>query len=325
MQRRVALILLRLEELYNAQYFDLQNGLVGSGVSSPVDAAIEDLGSGWYRCSMTENGSSASFQLYLASANGNTAVSSGDYILIQDAQLEQGLVARDVITTTTAAVEGGITDNVPRLDYTDSSCPALLLEPQRTNLVTQSEYIGGYVNIGSVDTANEVTSPEGIVNATLIEGDGTQNQIYTATPNITLSNSGAATLSIFAKKGTEQYLRLFLDGFTGSSNNNAYFDLDNGTTPTTGASIDDYGNGWYRCYITATIDAGDLTGKLAFNVTPSTSSVFYGSAGAANGKNIYIYGAQFEAGSYATSYIPTYGTSVTRNARRNIFNRFNAI
>jgi hypothetical protein len=49
---------------------------------------------------------------------------------IQDVQLEQGLVARDYIETTTAAVEGGITDNVPRLDYTDSSCPALLLEPQ---------------------------------------------------------------------------------------------------------------------------------------------------------------------------------------------------
>ena len=62
------------------------------------------------------------------------------YIYIQDAQLEQGLVARDYIETTTAAVEGGITDNVPRLDYTDSSCPALLLEPQRTNLVPNSEY-----------------------------------------------------------------------------------------------------------------------------------------------------------------------------------------
>ena len=41
----------------------------------------------------------------------------------------------DYIETTTTAVEGGITDNVPRLDYTDSSCPALLLEPQRTNLM----------------------------------------------------------------------------------------------------------------------------------------------------------------------------------------------
>ena len=57
-------------------------------------------------------------------------------IYIQDAQLEQGLVARDYIETTTTAVEGGITDNVPRLDYTDSSCPALLLEPQRTNLIS---------------------------------------------------------------------------------------------------------------------------------------------------------------------------------------------
>ena len=65
----------------------------------------------------------------------NQILTAGN-IYIQDAQLEYGLVARDYIETTTAAVEGGITDNVPRLDYTDSSCPALLLEPQRTNAFT---------------------------------------------------------------------------------------------------------------------------------------------------------------------------------------------
>ena len=280
---------------------------LSAGTTSSSNSKITSVGGGWYRCEVFDIAQNFA-NIYI------TASAAGEYIYIQDAQVNYGLVATDYIETTTTAVYGGITDNVPRLDYTDSSCPALKLEPQRTNLVTQSEYIGGYINFGSVNTANEVTSPEGIVNATLIEGDGTQNQIYTATPDIIVPSAGSYTLSIFAKKGTEQYLRLFLDGFTGSSNNSAYFDLDNGTTPTTGASIDDYGNGWYRCYITATIDAGDLTGKLAFNVTESTSSVFYSNAGAANGKNIYIYGAQLEAGSYATSYIPTYGTSVTRNA-----------
>ena len=59
--------------------------------------------------------------------------------------LKQGLIAQEAdIATTTAAVEGGITDNVPRLDYTDSSCPALLLEPQRTNQNNHSEYFGGW-------------------------------------------------------------------------------------------------------------------------------------------------------------------------------------
>ena len=80
--------------------------------------------------------------ILLLYADSSSASSTAGNIYIQDAQLEQGLVARDYIETTTTAVEGGITDNVPRLDYTDSSCPSLLLEPQRTNLIPQSEYIG---------------------------------------------------------------------------------------------------------------------------------------------------------------------------------------
>ena len=306
-------------------YFDLSNGVTGSNIGTAISTKIEAVGNtGWWRCEVSGiyNGST-SFRVYPADGNNDTSGTSGN-IVIQDAQFEQGLVATDYIETGTSAAQSGILEDMPRLDYS-ASCPSLLLEPQRTNLVTNSEYIGGYINFGSADTANETTSPEGIVNAALIEGDGTQTQIYTATPDIIVPSAGSYTLSIFAKKGTEQYLRLFLDGFTGSSNNGAYFDLDNGTTPTTGASIDDYGNGWYRCYITATIDAGDLTGKLAFNVTPSTSSVFYGSAGAANGKNIYIYGAQLEQGSYPTSYIPTYGTSVTRVVETCLLNNSSAL
>ena len=76
--------------------------------------------------------------------------------------LSRVLVARDYIETTTAAVEGGITDNVPRLDYTDSSCPALLLEPQRTNVLTHSEYFGGWGQINTLNTANALISPEGV-------------------------------------------------------------------------------------------------------------------------------------------------------------------
>ena len=71
-------------------------------------------------------------------------------IYLQDAQLEQGLVARDYIETTTTAVEGGITDNVPRLDYTDSSCPALLLEPQRTNLFAFADTSNMLRDLGQV-------------------------------------------------------------------------------------------------------------------------------------------------------------------------------
>jgi hypothetical protein len=116
-------------------WFDLTNGVVGTIIGYVIDTEITSLGSGWYRCSISVNLSvnSPSLYLFVVDGNGLTSASVGDSVYIQDVQLEQGLVARDYIETTTAAVEGGITDNVPRLDYTDSSCPALLLEPQRTN------------------------------------------------------------------------------------------------------------------------------------------------------------------------------------------------
>lgn len=295
------------------QFFNLTNGTLGaSNFLKIINASIEDVGNGWYRCTIVSQADVSGAAFFgLSNNDTDTTITGGNYIYIQDAQLEQGLVARDYIETTTSAVYGGITDNIPRLDYTDSSCPSLLLEPQRSNVITQSEFYGDYTNFGSTDTANQAISPEGVNNATLIQGDGTQPQIYTRSATITLSSAGAYTFSLFAKKGNNNFIHLSLEGFTGSTNNEAYFDLDNGTTPTSGASIQDYGNGWYRCIMTATIDAGDLVGSLVFRPTPSTSTIFYPSSGDANGKNIYIYGATLEQGSYATSYIPTYGASVT--------------
>ena len=124
--------------------FKLDDGTHSTAYGSPINTFMEDAGSGWYRCGFTANFSSATYVLFYPQIIGITTAGN---IIIQDAQLEQGMVARDYIETTTAAVEGGITVNVPRLDYTDSSCPALLLEPQRTNVLTHSEYLGGGVKL----------------------------------------------------------------------------------------------------------------------------------------------------------------------------------
>jgi hypothetical protein len=234
---------------------------------------------------------------------------SGDNIYIQDAQLEQGLVARDYIETTTAAVEGGITDNVPRLDYTDSSCPALLLEPQRTNALPHSEYFGtGYTLSNASLIENDAISPEGLQNATKIyptSSGNYRNIKYSALSPAT----GLYTFSIFAKAGELDHLVLIdYDG----SGVGVDFNLSTGvatnsaTTPFDFVGMVDYGNGWYRCIATATDPYfyWILSDNGAVSVT-------------ANGTDgLYIWGAQAETASYATSYIPTYGTSVTRNADR---------
>ena len=117
--------------------------------------------------------------------------------------------------------------------------------------------------------------------------------------------------SIYAKKGEYSVVQL-----TDAVDGNLYanFDLENGVlgnydrcTP----SIEDAGDGWYRCIITWTASAN--INKVRISIAESkTQGRLVNFAG--NGTDgIYIYGAQLESGTYETSYIPTYGTSVTRN------------
>ena len=293
-------------------FFNLSNGTTGYVNSAAIDASITDVGSGWYRISLTGSGMTQQ-RIYTAPSNNNSVSAIGDNIYIQDAQLEQGLVARDYIETTTAAVEGGITDNVPRLDYTDSSCPALLLEPQRTNLITQSEYFESWnqQNAIAVNTNNDL-SPEGLQNATELDGFDASN-FQSVSQYLTLSD-GTYTFSVFLKKTTgalnhypavvmgSTYKYVIVNSTTGT------YAEATGTNDNDSVIIESWDANWWRVIVTNTMSAG----FLRFSIYPSLSSSGTGITPSAAGANVF-YGAQVEAGSYPTSYIPTYGTSVTRN------------
>ena len=286
-------------------YFDLQNGTQGTTSGSPIDVNIEAVGTtGWYRCSITEDSVITQLRIYASDTDGS--ISGAGTILIQSAQTENSLVATDYIETGATTAQAGILEDMPRLDYSGgATCGHLILEPQRSNLVTNSEYYSAssWQNVGATITNNNTTSPEGKQNATLLVGtSGSASRVQ----DFFGALSGAHTYSLFIKStGVATRLNLQTNDVGGAT-----FSVPASGTPTVYAEgtnigdpfIEDYGSGWYRVGFSFTPTGGGVNNY--FQIYPDSSG---------NISSIYVYGAQCEAGSYPTSYIPTYGSSVTRS------------
>lgn len=206
--------------------------------------------------------------------------------------------------------------DIPRLDYSYGS-PALLLEPQRTNFVKNSNVFTQWTfNQHQVDVIQSEGSsaPDGsaLSNKLIVDTNSSQSEYYLRETFSYLLNTNY-TFSVFAKKEELNFLRLRMFA-TGGTNEEAYFDLQNGTVGFTGSNVivakmDQYSNGWYRCIMT--IPVGGTVSNSLIDIAPAVSDGVRGGVNELN-NGIYIYGAQIEEGSYATSYIPTNSSTVTR-------------
>jgi len=198
--------------------------------------------------------------------------------------------------------------NKPRLDYLGSTCPKLLLEPQRTNLFTYSNDFdnASWGKTFSTVTANATTSPDGTINADMLVEDTTANQQHRLNFTTT-SVAGTYTFSLYAKS-TERDLFLRIGSLS------AFYNLTTGVvsgiTAGATATMTNVGNNWFRCTITSSATSTNEICRINLVLKNASSSSSYTGDGISG---IYIYGAQFEAGAYATSYIPTTTASVTRN------------
>jgi hypothetical protein len=291
--------------------FDLSNGTFISSSGTFIGYKIISIGSGWYRISVLYNDSNTNVHIYPDRA-GTTAGN----ILVQDAQLEVGDIATDYIPTTTTAVSVGPVNNLPRLNYpinADGSvgCPSLLLEPQRTNLLQFSEqFDNSYFTKGASSiTANAAISPSGYQDADKLVPDTSNaiHSVYRSSQPIT-----GGTYSVFAKADGYNWILLTSHSSLSPAARGAFFNVGNGTIGTAAAGInakiENYGNGWYRCSINEGVSASSLWTVIPTNADKVTTFEGNGTDG------VLIWGGQNEQGSYATSYIPTLGASVTRVA-----------
>lgn len=267
--------------------FNLNTGVITT-TSSGVNASIESVGNGWYRCIMSLTTDINTPNIFINSTSGTT----GEYIFIWGAQLVEGTTAQTYLPTTDRL-------NFPRLSYMYGSCPSVLLEPQRTNLALRSQEFdnSSWIKNGASVTANTTTSPDGETNADTVTSSASNGFVYQ-----TFSASAATTytFSVWVK----------------AVSSNVTFELNlysNGSGLTIATAIVTATGTWQRVSVTGTYALASANAWITIGGNSSFST----------GETIYIYGAQLEQGSYPTTYIPTTSATATRVAdsfsRNNIY------
>lgn len=291
--------------------------------------SIVNVGNGWYRCVLgfSTGANATSSNNYIGGWDGVASIGSsgtytytgtGESILIWGAQLEQRSQVTAYTPTTTQPITNYIPvlqtapANVPRIDndpVTDE-CKGLLIEEQRTNLLTYSEQIGtgpwtygDVLAIGSGSIADCQIAPDGSATADLIVPSKVSSNVHYVRQGFASTIGNTYTFSVYVKAAGYSSVALRMLDTDASI---VTYDLAQGTVNNAAATITAVGNGWFRCTLKGT-STGSSTGVYIY---PNQQATYQGDGYS----GVYVWGAQLEAGSFPTSYVKTTTSQATRAA-----------
>jgi len=303
------------------------SGTLGNGTN---DAASIDKMGDWYRITITSDAISSASNFYVVMVDSNTAARYEDSVSTSSIfawGANFSSTNQKVFNSTTSQIHREFAPTLktasadsPRFEFaSDGQSVGLLIESQATSLITYSEDFSNSFwdkTRLSVDS-NVATAPDGALTASALRVDGTAASTHRMRFTYATGGATAQTFSIFAKAGSKSWLALKFDSSGGAFDASiAYFNLASGTTGTVDsgvtATINDCGNGWYRCSITRTALAS-ATGQIELYVGEADNDV---TIDGNSYDHILAWGAMVEANTSApSSYIKSNsGSSTTKSA-----------
>jgi len=223
------------------------------------------------------------------------------------------------IRTNSSGLLESMATGVPRLSYMYGSCPAVLAEPQRTNLDPNSQTFSGWVLTNSGGTTVTTVSASNPYNFSTVAKVIPDAVLGQHRPFTTINYSAAGRIWVIAKSAGYDYLSF---GETGSvAGGSIIFNLSNGTISGSAAGytgeISSLGGGWYKCSLNI-IQTGAFSRFIVVRNANSTAD--YTGDGTSG---VLIAHKQMEVGAYDTTSILTSGATATRVAdsfsRSNIY------
>jgi hypothetical protein len=269
---------------------------------------IENVGNGWYRVGFSAIVSLSATNNRFGVGLGDSAktVANGvDGVYIWGAQLVLGNVRKEYQQITTGL-------NIPRIDYSNGSCPSILIEPQSTNLVPSSVTFPLFNGTGISQTSTSLfIDSQSTVRkfSTILSGVSPGRSDFNIhNTTFVITSNTTYTASIFVRKVTGTFIYVLFSGMGGG----VYINLDTNQvafdTSVISCYVENFPNGWKKIVYTV-LTTGSGTVVIRTSNIPSLAINSLSSLG-----EFEISSPQIEIGSVATSYIPTTGAIATRNA-----------